>query len=148
MATKLIGKALDNTTTYNGDMEVKLSNSSSVDAFSRLRVSNPVAVFDSQFQYNLRPLIYEAITANAGATVTHNAANSCALMTFSATPTGGKAYMQTYDYHRYQAGRSQLIFTTFNFIETMANTLKFVGYGDSSDGIFLEQSGSTVQFNK
>jgi hypothetical protein len=27
----------------------------------------------------------------------------------------------------------------------MANTLKFVGYGDRSNGIFLEQDGSTVQ---
>lgn len=122
------------------------SNSPAIDAFSRWRVSDPVHLFDSNFVYNLQTLTQEQITAEAGATIAHDATNSCALMTFAGTPTGGKAYMQSYQYFRYQSGRSQLILMTFNFIETKANTLKFVGYGDRDNGIFLEQSGTTVQF--
>ena len=124
---------------------VQMGDSPSIDAFSRSRVSAPQHIFDVNFVYDLQPLQFEAITAESGATVTHSATDSHALMTFSSTPTGGKAYMQSYQQFRYQSGRSQLIFSTFNFKETMANTLKFVGYGDRSNGVFLEQDGSTVQ---
>lgn len=146
MATELVGTTLDNTHAFSGDVEVELSDSPSIDSFSRARMSQPAYIFDSQFQYDLQPLLYETVTAQSGATVAHDATNSCAIMTFSSTPTGGKAYMQTHQYFRYQSGRSQLIFATFNFIEPKANTLKFIGYGDSTNGVFLEQSGSTVQF--
>lgn len=124
---------------------VNFSDTASLDAFSRLRVATPSYVFDSQFTYNLLPLIYEPVTAESGATVTHDSTNRCALMTFSTTPTNGKAYVQSFEHFRYQPGRSQSIFLTFNFIETMANTLKFVGYSDGSNGIELQQDGTTVQ---
>ena len=146
MATELVGTTLDNKNTFVGDIEVELSDSPSIDAFSRLRVSNPVHLYDSNFTYTLNTLTQEAITAESGASITHDATNSCALMTFSSTPTGGKAYMQSYQNFRYQSGRSHLIFMTFNFIEPKTNVLKFVGYGNRSNGVFLEQSGSTIQF--
>lgn len=36
-----------------------------MDAFSRLRVATPTAVFSAQFTYDLQPLVYEAITAQS-----------------------------------------------------------------------------------
>ena len=146
MATDLVSVETDNTEVFSGDIGIELSNSPSADAFSRLRVSNPTHLYDSNFVYTLNTLTQEQITAESGATITHDATNSCALMTFSSTPTGGKAYMQSYENFRYQSGRSHLIFMTFNFIEPKTNVLKFVGYGNRSNGIFLEQSGSTIQF--
>lgn len=116
-----------------------------LDAFSRLRVSSPTYVYDSQFTYDLLSLQWEPITAETDASVAHDATNRCALMTFSSTPTGGKAYLQSYDWFRYQPGRSQMVFVTFNFIETAANCLKFVGYSDGNNGIELQLSGSTLQ---
>ena len=124
---------------------IQATDSPSIDAFSRWRVSAANYVFDTNFEYNLQPLIFEAVTAQTGATVTHDATNRHALMTTSATPASGAAYMQTYEHFRYQSGRSQLILATFNFIETAANTLKFIGYSNGSNGIELQQSGSTVQ---
>jgi hypothetical protein len=53
--------------------------------------------------------------------------------------------MQTYEHFRYQPGKSQLIFVTFNFKETKANVLKFAGYCDGSNGIRFELNGSTPQ---
>ena len=114
----------------------------SLDAFSRLRVSTPVTLFDAQFTYGLAPLVYEPITAEANATITHDATDRCALMTFASTPINGKAYAQTYDYFRYQPGKSQLIFVTFNMIETKADTLKFAGYSDGSNGIEFQLNGT------
>lgn len=116
-----------------------------LDSFSRQRVSSPTYVFDAQLTHDLQPLLYEAVTSGTGATVTHDSTDRCATMTFSATGAGGQAFMQSYEWFRYQAGRSQLIFQTFNFIETNANTLKFVGYSDGANGIELQQDGTTVQ---
>lgn len=127
---------------YSDDSKILAADSASIDAFSRWRTSEPNYVFDTNFQYDLQPLVFEAITAQSGATVTHDATNRNALMTFSSTPTGGKAFMQTYEWFRYQAGRSQMVLLTFNFIETKANTLKFVGYGDGNNGIQLELNGT------
>jgi len=143
--TDLTSVQTDNTEVFSGALGIQAADSPSIDAFQRWRISNPTHLFDSNFVYNLQPLTQEAVTAQSGATVAHDATNSCALMTFSSTPTGGKAYIQSYEYFRYQSGRSQLVYMTFNFIEPKANTLKFVGYGDRDNGIFLEQSGTTTQ---
>jgi len=117
-------------------------DSASADAFGRLRVSNPVDLFDQQLTYGLAPLLFEPVTNGTGATVTHDATNRMALMTFSSTATGGKAFMQTYDHFRYQPGRSQLVIVTFNFIAAKANTLKFAGYSDGSNGIEFQNDGT------
>lgn len=127
----------------NGSLNITMGDSPSVDAFSRLRVSNPSFVFDTNFQYDLQPLVWEAVVTDAQTTVTHDATNRCALMTFNGADNGN-AYMQTYEWFRYQAGRSQLIFATFNFIETKANTVKFVGYSDGNNGVELRQTGSAI----
>ena len=120
-------------------------DSLSRDSFSRLRVSTPNYLFDAQLTYDLQPILFEAVTSGSGATVTHDATNRMALMTFSSTGTGGKAYMQSYEWCRYQPGRSQLIFITFNFIEHKANVLKFAGYSDGNNGVELQSNGSGFQ---
>ncbi len=130
---------------YEPVTKIQFADSPSVDPFGRARISNPLGLFDAQFTYNLNPLLYEAITNGSGATVTHDTTNRLALLTFASTPTGGKSYMQSYEHLHYQPGKGQQIELTFNFIETMTNTLKFVGYSDGVNGIELQQSDSTVQ---
>jgi hypothetical protein len=126
--------------------DVSIRDSANLDAFSRLRVSNPLILHNSQFTYDLAPIIYEQITNGTGATISHDTTNRCALMTFSSTPTGGKSYMQSYEYLPYQPGRSQLIFVTFNMIAAVANVLKFAGYSDGVNGIEFQLDGTTKQF--
>jgi hypothetical protein len=128
------------------DSAVTIKDSANLDAFSRLRVSNPLILHNSQFTYDLAPIIYEQITNGTGATVTYDSTNRYALMTFSSTATGGKAYMQTYEYLPYQPGRSQLIFVTFNMIAAVANVLKFAGYSDGVNGVEFQLNGTTKQF--
>lgn len=124
---------------------IQYADTAQLDAFNRLRVSSPTAQLDAQFTYDLQPLLMEPITNGSGATVTHDTTNRNALMTFSSTPTGGKAYMQTYEWFRYQAGKSKECLISFNFIEAIANTLKFAGIGDGTNGFEVQQSGSTIQ---
>ena len=112
------------------------------DAFGRVRVSDPVTLFDSQFQYDKQPLIWNEDTANSG-TATH-LPNESAVRLRAATNNGSQVVLQTRNYMRYQPGKSQLIFVTFNFEEAVTNNAKRVGYFDADNGIFLEQDGSTL----
>ena len=128
------------------DSEVSLRDSANLDAFSRLRVSNPLILHNSQFTYDLAPVIMEQIVTGTGAAISHSNPNRCANLAFSSTPTGGKAYMQSYEYLPYQPGRSQLIFVTFNMIAGVANVLKFAGYSDGVNGIEFQLDGTTKQF--
>ena len=128
------------------DSDVAIRDSANLDAFSRLRVSNPLILHNSQFTYDLAPIIYEQVTSGTGATVTYDSTNRYALMTFSSTPTGGKSYMQTYEYLPYQPGRSQLAFVTFNMIAGVADVLKFAGYSDGVNGVEFQLDGTTKQF--
>lgn len=125
---------------------INIGDGANLDAFSRLRVSNSVALFDSQLTYGLNPLIYEQVTSETGATITHDTTNRCALMTFASTPTGGESYMQSYEYIPYQPSKSQQIFVTFNMIEESTDTLKFAGLSDGDNGIEFQNNGTTNQF--
>ena len=126
--------------------DVGFKDSANLDAFSRLRVSNPATLFDAQQTYNLNPLLFESITSGSGASVAHDATNGAALFTFSSTPTTGKAYQQSYEYIRYQPSKSQLAFVTFNFIESVTDVLKFAGYSDGSNGFEFQNDGTNNQF--
>lgn len=131
---------------YFATVTTRPADGGSLDAFSRSRVSQPVNIFDNQFTYNLSPLVFEAIIAETGATVTHDATNRMALMTFASMPTGGKAYEQSYEFIPYQPGRSQQVFITFNMNGGVANVLKFAGLSDGNNGIEFQMNGTTPQF--
>jgi hypothetical protein len=126
---------------------VTIKDSANLDAFSRLRVSNPLILFNSQFTYDLAPILFEQITNGAGAVIAHDATNRCATLTFAGTGAGGKSFMQSYEYLPYQPGRSQLIFVTFNMIAAVANVVKFAGYSDGVNGIEFQLNGTTKQFH-
>jgi hypothetical protein len=123
----------------NDGMEVLFGDSANFDAFSRLRTSQSKGLFDSQFTYDLQPLLFERIAS--GGTITHNTINRNTLMTFNASVAASKTIMQTYEHFRYTSGKSQLVMMTFNFIEAKANVVKFVGYTDGNEGIEFRLNG-------
>lgn len=120
---------------------VTIADGANLDAFSRLRVSEPYGVFESSFQYNLLTLLYNQITATNG-TITHEPNYSSAKLTVS-TDNASSAALQSKDYHRYIPAKSQLIAMTQVVGAAVANVRKRVGYFDAANGIFLEQNGTT-----
>lgn len=130
---------------YLGQTRIELADTPAIDAFSRLRVSQTANLFDAQFTYDLSPLQFEQITAETGATISHDATNRMANLAFASTPTGGQSYMQSYEYVPYQPGRSQLVFVTFNMQAGVANVLKFAGLSDGVDGVEYQLNGTTRQ---
>lgn len=124
---------------------VGISDGANLDSFSRLRVSEPQAIFDAQFTYSLQPLLFEQISSDNSATVAHDADNRLAVMSFTATPTDDQVVMQTFEHFRYQPGKSQLVFVTFNMVEAADDVIKFAGYSDGTDGIEFRLNGSQAQ---
>ena len=113
-----------------------------MDAFSRLRVSDPVTVFDYQSQYDVGPLFWQ--TSLTGSAESAHLPNESSVRLRTTTTSGDKAIRQSRQYIRYQPGKSQLIMFTFVLGAAATNVRKRIGYFDGSNGIFLEQSGGTV----
>lgn len=113
-----------------------------LDAFGRLRVSDPQTLFDYQAQYDAGPLLWENVLTGSG-TATHVANTASVALAVSGT-SGDKVVRQSREYIRYQPGKSQLILLTFAMNAAKANLRQRVGYFDANDGIFLEVTGTTV----
>ena len=109
------------------------------DAFGRQRVSEPFTLGDYKHLYAVDPNFLDSVSGT-GSTVTFIANQAAARLQ---TGIGSTAYSihQTKSYHHYQPGKSQLIFSSFNFYAPQQNATKRTGYFDDRDGIFLEQVG-------
>lgn len=119
------------------------SRGGSADAFGRLRISDPQTLFDYQSQYDVGSLLWEDDTNGSGAAA--HVPNSSSVSLSVTTASGDRVTRQTRQYHRYQPGKSQLVFFTFVMNEGQANTDQRVGYFDDNNGIFLELTGTTLQ---
>lgn len=108
------------------------------DAFGRLRISNPYTLGDYKHIYSIDPDFVD-VKVGTGATVTFDV-NQAAVILQSGTSSDGYTIHQTKRYHHYMPGKSQLIFSTFNFGTAQQNVYKRTGYFDDRDGIFFEQA--------
>jgi hypothetical protein len=111
-----------------------------LDAFGRLRVSEPFTLFDSQNRY-AEDDQYSSSTVN-GASITFATNESSVNMSVDTT-SGSKAVRQTFRRMPYQPGKSMLILTTFCMNAAKANLRQRVGYFDVNNGIFLEKNGTS-----
>jgi hypothetical protein len=112
-----------------------------LDAFGRLRVSEPFTLFDSQNRY-AEDDQFSSSTVN-GASITFASNESSVNMSVDTT-SGSKAIRQTFRRMPYQPGKSMLILTTFCMNVAKASLRQRVGYFDDNNGIFLEQNGTSA----
>ncbi len=116
-----------------------------IDAFGRLRTSDPFTLGDYKHLYSIDPDFVD-VTSGVGATVTFQRNQAAAILS-SGTSSGGYCIHQTKRYHHYMPGKSQLIYSTFNFGTAQQNVTKRTGYFDDNDGIFFEQEpNGTLNF--
>lgn len=125
----------------NGAGLMQMGDSPSIDAFARQRVSDPTTLFDSQLQYNDQPLLWESVYSGGG-TSTHKSDESAVELSVG-TSSGDSVIRQTYQYFRYQPGKSQLVLETGVMGAAVAGVTRRVGYYDNNDGIFFEQKGTS-----
>ena len=111
------------------------------DSFGRLRVSNPQTLFDTQARYYNHNQ-FASSTAGAG-TYTYNSNSSTFAMAVN-TASGDKVYAETYKVFPYQPGKSLLIYSSFCMNIAKPNLRQRVGYFSSQNGVYFEQSDSTL----
>lgn len=112
-----------------------------VDAFNRIRVSEPFTRFDFTFQYDERPQLFTSSTAGGG-TITYDANKKAAILT-ATTTLNSEAVYQTREYYKYFPGKSNLIVLTGNFKGAVADVVKRIGQYDASNGYLFELNGVT-----
>ncbi len=131
--------------TYFKEMAMHYSDSSSVDAFSRLRVSQPYTLLDTKQTRDNLPLFYSDMQlSGSGTSSVWNANESSSTLSVSAN-TAGRRVRQTKLRGNYQPGKGQLIFCSLVLKTGVAGVKKRVGYFDDRNGLFLEQDGTTLK---
>lgn len=113
------------------------------DAFGRLRVSNPLTLFDSSHRYRDNGL-WATATASGG-TAVFNANEGLVNLNVTAA-TGSEVIRETYKVFSYQPGKSLLVFNTFVMAPAQVNLRQRVGYFGTQNGIYIQLKDSTVSF--
>lgn len=111
-----------------------------VDAFGRLRVANPLTLFDSSHRYTDNGLWVDSITGTAAATFNTN--EGLVDLTVG-TASGDQIIRETYKVFAYQPGKSLLVMNTFVFGTAKANLRQRAGYFGENNGIYFERDGTT-----
>jgi hypothetical protein len=123
--------------------EVSYKNSPNIDAFGRLRVSEPFTLFDSSHRFDDNEL-WSTSTATGG-TATFNAAQGLIDLDVTAA-SGSEVIRETTKIFSYQPGKSLLVLNTFVMSAAKTGLRQRVGYYGAANGYYLEQNNSTVSF--
>ena len=116
----------------------------SLDAFGRLRVSEPYTLFDSQNRYAADNQFDVSTTGTGTTTFLSNEA----AVKMEVTGAGvGSVTRQSYRSFPYQPGKGLLMLATFVMdSSTSVNLTQSVGYFNDSNGVFFKRTGSTNSF--
>lgn len=129
---------------YFPTIKVETSNSPSIDAFARLRISNPLTLFDYSAQYDDGSLFWDKKTVGSG-TTSHLPNESSVQLTTGSGTSGHSCIRQTFEYFRYEPGKSQLIIMTGVMGALKTNVRQRIGYFDGYNGVFFEQDGVNLK---
>jgi len=112
------------------------------DAFGRLRVSNPLTIFDSKNVMSKNNLFDEALTGSG--TVTYTSNNSTVNLNVTEV-SGDKVIRQSKRVMSYQPGKSLLNLNTFVMNTLTADLKQKIGMFDANNGIFFYADGTTLK---
>jgi len=115
------------------------------DAFGRLRVSNPVTLFDSKQIFDNAPLFFDdSEVSGTGTTSTYTKAKAMTQMAVSEN-TEGKHVRQSFMRMNYLPGKSQLSFLTFKMNGSVSGVKSCVGLFDDDNGLFFTDDEGTLK---
>lgn len=129
-----------------GTSDTSFFSPTQTDAFGRLRVSNPVTLFDSFHRYADNGSFATAVNGE-GSAATFNADQGLVDLGIG-TGSGSYVYRETLRVFAYQPGKSLLIYTTFILNAPKANLRQRVGYFGTNNGFYLEANGTAIRFVK
>jgi len=114
-----------------------------VDAFGRLRVSQPYTLFDSQNRYAADNQ-FDTSTVTGGST-TYLPNESSVRMDVN-TASGAEVVRQTFRSFPYQPGKGLLVLATFVMNAAKTNLRQRVGYFGTENGLYFELNNTTKAF--
>ena len=119
-------------------------DSPQLDAFGRLRVSNPQTIFDSKLLGDKQEVFWsEQITNLSGnATSTHSTTEAGVVMHVEA---GDSIIRQTFMRFNYQPGKSQELFMTAVPGAGQAGVIRRIGLFEGNNGLFFEENGTAIR---
>lgn len=120
---------------------LSIADGVNLDAFSRLRASNPHNLFNEQCQYSTGSIQMESGNTGTGVLPVHD--GSTRMTKLSATAGSGTSFLQSLMYSPYQPGRSQQIYITGVLGAGVAGAVVDVGYFDANNGVIFRQNGVT-----
>ena len=121
-----------------------------IDAFNRLKVSQPFTLFDNQNRYQINDKF--DIRGVTGGSTAYNL-NESTISLIAGTTAGSKVYSETKKVFPYQPGKSLLVIGTFAMNQPKSGLRQRLGYFGCTgsfpnntpyNGIYLEQSGNTL----
>ena len=122
---------------------ITFADSPNFDAFGRMRVSNPLTLFDSSHRYRDNNL-WSSLTAVGG---TYSFNQNQGLMNLTVNSLSGSSVIrETTKAFAYQPGKSLLILNTFVFAPSATNLRQRVGYYGADNGIYLQLDGGVISF--
>jgi hypothetical protein len=114
------------------------------DAFGRLRVSNPLTLFDSSHRYRDNNL-WNHLVVGTGSTV--GFVTTQGLINIGIGTTAGCSVIrETTKVFAYQPGKSLLVLNTFVMNASKTNLRQRVGYFGADNGMYFEVDGDTSYF--
>ena len=114
------------------------------DAFGRLRVSNPLTLFDSSHRYRDNNL-WSSLVVGTGSTV--GFVTTQGLINIGIGTTAGCSVIrETTKVFAYQPGKSLLVLNTFVMNAPKTNLRQIVGYFGADNGMYFEVDGDTAYF--
>lgn len=115
----------------------------SVDAFGRARMSQPLTLFDSSLRYQDDEKFNYA--NSSGSTIVHNT-NSSSLSLNITTAANSYVYRESSRVFPYQPGKSLHVIQSFCMAPAQDGLRQRIGYFGSQNGIYLELTNNTVNF--
>lgn len=112
-----------------------------VDAFNRLKVSQPFTLFDSQMRFADNG---KFDTSTSGSAYASHDANSSSMDMNVFGISGDEVVRQSKRVFAYQPGKSLLVINSFVFASPDSGLRQRVGYFDANNGIFLEQDDNQI----
>jgi hypothetical protein len=124
----------------SGSIPVSITGTN-LDAFGRVRVSNPETLFDSSHRYADNNLWATQIVGTAAATFSADEG----LVNLTVGPANNDEIVrETTKVFSYQPGKSLLVMNTFVMGTAKANLRQRVGYYGAANGIYFERDGTSL----
>jgi len=128
-------------------LNITIGDSPSADSFGRLRVSNPLTLFNAKMLFDNLPLLFDDQEVSGSGTNSVYNQNKAEVVLSVSNVTAGKRVRQSFQRFNYQAGKSLLVYLTgtLGLSGGGPGIIRAAGYYDDNNGIFFRDNEGTIE---